>query len=104
MGIVPQPTRTIRSREASAGEEVDKVQQFSQGYRLAIDYDSTVFIERSISRCISTLYHGWFSDFGVVHFIGQLVSYPFPAVTVPVSLISAFMAACTSDFLLTLIT
>ncbi len=57
MGIVPQSDANPLEVAKRVHEEVDKVQQFlPKGTRLAIDYDSTVFIERSISEVYSTLF------------------------------------------------
>ncbi|EGR2025465.1 vibriobactin export RND transporter permease subunit VexH [Vibrio cholerae] len=106
MGIVPQSDANPLEVAKRVHEEVDKVQQFlPKGTRLAIDYDSTVFIERSISEVYSTLFiTGGLVILVLYIFIGQLRATLIPAVTVPVSLISAFMAAYYFGFSINLIT
>lgn len=106
MGIVPQSDANPLDVADSVHAEVDKIQQFlPDGTRLAIDYDSTVFIERSIAEVYSTLFiTGGLVILVLYIFIGQARATLIPAVTVPVSLISSFIAAYYFGFSINLIT
>ncbi len=106
MGIVPQSDANPLEVAQLVRNEVKKVQQFlPQGTRLAIDYDSTIFIDRSISEVYSTLFiTGALVILVLYIFIGQVRATLIPAVTVPVSLISAFISAYFFGFSINLIT
>ncbi|KAB2823250.1 vibriobactin export RND transporter permease subunit VexH [Aliivibrio finisterrensis] len=106
MGIVPQSDANPLEVANLVHEEVAKIQQFlPEGTRLAIDYDSTVFIDRSISEVYSTLFiTGGLVILVLYIFIGQARATLIPAVTVPVSLISSFIAAYYFGFSINLIT
>ncbi|KJY92757.1 multidrug transporter AcrB [Vibrio neptunius] len=106
MGIVPQSDANPLEVADLVHDEVEKIQQFlPSGTRLAIDYDSTVFIERSIAEVYSTLFiTGGLVILVLYIFIGQARATLIPAVTVPVSLISSFMAAYYFGFSINLIT
>ncbi|MBJ3909441.1 efflux RND transporter permease subunit, partial [Salmonella enterica subsp. enterica serovar Agona] len=68
-------------------------------------YDATVFIERSIEEVYSTLFiTGGLVILVLYIFIGQARATLIPAVTVPVSLISSFIAAYYFGFSINLIT
>ncbi|MCG9677988.1 vibriobactin export RND transporter permease subunit VexH [Vibrio sp. Isolate24] len=106
MGIVPQSDANPLEVADLVHDEVEKIQQFlPSGTRLAIDYDSTVFIERSIAEVYSTLFiTGGLVILVLYIFIGQVRATLIPAATVPVSLISSFMAAYYFGFSINLIT
>ncbi|MGL6315904.1 vibriobactin export RND transporter permease subunit VexH [Vibrio sp. WXL103] len=106
MGIVPQSDANPLDVAKLVREQVDNVQQFlPAGTRLAIDYDSTIFIERSISEVYNTLFiTGGLVILVLYIFIGQARATLIPAVTVPVSLISSFIAAYYFGFSINLIT
>lgn len=106
MGIVPQSDANPLEVADLVHDEVEKIQQFlPSGTRLAIDYDSTVFIERSIAEVYSTLFiTGGLVILVLYIFIGQARATLIPAVTVPVSLISSFIAAYYFGFSINLIT
>lgn len=106
MGIVPQSDANPLEVADLVHKEVENIQKFlPQGTRLAIDYDSTVFIERSISEVYSTLFiTGGLVILVLYIFIGQARATLIPAVTVPVSLISSFIAAYYFGFSINLIT
>lgn len=54
LGIVPQSDANPLQVAKAVHQEVEQIQKFlPKGTRLAIDYDSTVFIDRSISGCIT---------------------------------------------------
>ncbi len=106
MGIIPQSDANPLEVAARIHQEVDRVQPFlPEGTRLAIDYDSTVFIERSIEEVYSTLFiTGGLVVLVLYIFIGQARATLIPAVTVPVSLISSLIAAYYFGFSINLIT
>ncbi|NAW69988.1 vibriobactin export RND transporter permease subunit VexH [Vibrio sp. V27_P1S3P104] len=106
MGVVPQSDANPLDVAQRVHKEVDRIQQFlPDGTRLAIDYDSTVFIERSIDEVYSTLFiTGGLVVLVLYIFIGQARATLIPAVTVPVSLISSFIAAYYFGFSINLIT
>ncbi|MBW3694553.1 efflux RND transporter permease subunit [Vibrio sp. T187] len=106
MGIVPQSDANPLEVAALVHDEVEKIQKFlPDGTRLAIDYDSTVFIDRSIAEVYSTLFiTGGLVILVLYVFIGQARATLIPAVTVPVSLISSFIAAYYFGFSINLIT
>ncbi|GHA47781.1 multidrug efflux RND transporter permease subunit [Photobacterium aphoticum] len=86
--------------------EVERMQRFlPAGTELYVDYDSTVFIDRSIQEVYSTLFvTGLLVVLVLYIFIGQARATLIPAVTVPVSLISAFMVAYFLGFSINLLT
>lgn len=106
MGIVPQSDANPLEVADLVHQQVEDIQQFlPEGTRLAIDYDSTVFIERSIAEVYSTLFiTGGLVILVLYIFIGQGRATLIPAVTVPVSLISSFIAAYYFGFSINLIT
>lgn len=106
MGIVPQSDANPLEVADLVHKQVEDIQQFlPEGTRLAIDYDSTVFIERSIAEVYSTLFiTGGLVILVLYIFIGQARATLIPAVTVPVSLISSFIAAYYFGFSINLIT
>ncbi|NLS13860.1 vibriobactin export RND transporter permease subunit VexH [Vibrio sp. SM6] len=106
LGIVPQSDANPLEVAQAVRQEVDKAQQFlPEGTRLEIDYDATVFIDRSIEEVYSTLYiTGALVILVLYIFIGQARATLIPAITVPVSLISSFIAAYYFGFSINLIT
>ncbi|TVP12223.1 multidrug efflux RND transporter permease subunit [Shewanella sp. KCT] len=95
LGIVAQSDANPLQVAQRVREEVDKLQKFlPEGTQLSVDYDSTVFIDQSIGEVYNTLYiTGALVVLVLYLFIGQARATLIPAVTVPVSLISAFIAA-----------
>ncbi len=87
-------------------DEIDKLQPFlPEGTTLMVDYDSTVFIERSIQEVYSTLFiTGGLVILVLYIFIGQVSATLIPAVTVPISLITAFTAAYVLGYSINLVT
>ncbi|WED20880.1 multidrug efflux RND transporter permease subunit [Vibrio sp. JC009] len=106
MGIIPQSDANPLEVAQAVHEEVNAIQKFlPEGTRLAIDYDSTIFIDRSITEVYNTLFiTGGLVVLVLYIFIGQVRATLIPAVTVPVSLISAFISAYFFGFSINLIT
>ncbi|PKH57383.1 multidrug transporter AcrB [Shewanella sp. Choline-02u-19] len=106
LGVVPQSDANPLEVAQDVHKEVDRIQQFlPEGTKLIVDYDSTVFIDRSIDEVFNTLAVTALLVILVLYiFIGQARATLIPAVTVPVSLISAFIAANTLGFSINLLT
>ncbi|MCG9697305.1 multidrug efflux RND transporter permease subunit [Shewanella sp. Isolate11] len=106
LGIVAQSDANPLEVAKQVRSEVDKIQKFlPEGTKLTVDYDSTVFIDQSINEVYNTLYiTGVLVVLVLYIFIGQARATLIPAVTVPVSLISAFIAANFFGFSINLLT
>ena len=106
LGIVTMTDANPLNVAADVRAEVERLQRFiPEGTSLYVDYDSTVFIDRSISEVYSTLFiTGLLVVLVLYIFIGQARATLIPAITVPVSLISAFMAAYFLGFSINLLT
>ncbi|WP_409439087.1 multidrug efflux RND transporter permease subunit [Psychromonas sp. GE-S-Ul-11] len=106
LGVVTQTDANPLDVAAAVRSEVDKIQQFlPENTELELNYDSTVFIERSIDEVYNTLLiTGGLVVLVLYIFIGQARATIIPAITVPVSLISAFIAAYYFGFSINLIT
>ena len=106
LGIIAQSDANPLAVAKAAHIEVERIQQFlPEGTQLVVDYDSTVFIDRSISEVYNTLLiTGGLVVLVLYIFIGQARATLIPAVTVPVSLISAFIAANFFGFSINLLT
>ncbi|MGI2168707.1 multidrug efflux RND transporter permease subunit [Shewanella sp. MF05960] len=106
LGIVPQSDANPLEISKLVQQEVDKVQGFlPQGTKLVVDYDANVFIDRSINEVYNTLFITGILVVLVLYiFIGQVRATLIPAVTVPVSLIAAFMAAYSLGYSINLLT
>ncbi len=106
LGVITQSDANPLIVAQEVHKEVDKVQAFlPEGTSLVVDFDSTVFIDRSIDEVYSTLYVTGILVVLVLYiFIGQVRATLIPAVTVPVSLISAFIAANMLGYSINLLT
>ncbi|TEW56500.1 efflux RND transporter permease subunit [Psychromonas sp. RZ22] len=106
LGIVPQSDANPLQVAAAVHKQVDDIQAFlPPNTNLTVDYDSTVFIDRSIEEVYTTLMlTGGLVILVLYIFIGQVRATIIPAITVPVSLISAFIAAYYFGFSINLIT
>lgn len=106
LAIVPQADANPLALSARIHAEVEKIQQFlPQGTQVQVDYDATVFIDRSITEVYKTLLMTCLLVILVLYFfIGQARATLIPAVTVPVSLIATFIFASYLGFTINLIT
>ena len=106
LGIVPQSDANPLDISTRVQQEVDKVQSFlPEGTKLIVDYDANVFIARSINEVYNTLFITGVLVILVLYiFIGQVRATLIPAVTVPVSLIAAFIAAYSLGYSINLLT
>ncbi|PSW03839.1 multidrug efflux RND transporter permease subunit [Photobacterium lipolyticum] len=106
LGIVTMSDANPLDVSKAVRAEVERMQKFiPQGTSLTLDYDSTIFIDRSIAEVYSTLLlTGALVILVLYVFIGQARATLIPAVTVPVSLISAFIMAYFFGFSINLLT
>ncbi len=106
IGIVAQSDANPLEVAEAVRAEVDNLQAYlPEGTTLAVDYDATLYIERSIEEVFNTLMiTGGLVIIVLYVFIGQARATLIPAVTVPVSLISAFIAAYAFGFSINILT
>ncbi|WP_163134450.1 efflux RND transporter permease subunit [Agarivorans sp. Alg241-V36] len=106
LGIVTQLDANPLDVATKVTQEVDRLQSFMpDGTELKVDYDSTVFIEQAIDEVYQTLMiTGGLVVIVLYIFLGQAKITIIPAITVPVSLIAAFIAAQSFGFSINLIT
>ncbi|MCL1074121.1 multidrug efflux RND transporter permease subunit [Shewanella dokdonensis] len=106
LGIIPQSDANPLEVAKAVIHQVEQLQPFlPKGTQLKIGYDATVFIDQAIDEVYSTLYiTGALVVLVLYIFIGQVRATLIPAVTVPVSLISAFMVAYFMGFSINLLT
>ncbi len=106
LGIIAMSDANPLSVASAVKQQVEQLQRnLPSGVALTIDYDATGFIKQAISEVYGTL---WFTGVLVVLvlylFLGQARATLIPAITVPVSLISAFMVAYFLGFSINLLT
>ncbi|WP_087016471.1 multidrug efflux RND transporter permease subunit [Thaumasiovibrio subtropicus] len=106
LGIVTQSDANPLDVAKRVREEVALLQAYlPEGTTLEVDYDATLYIERSIAEVFNTLViTGGLVIIVLYVFIGQARATLIPAVTVPVSLISAFIAAYAFGFSINILT
>ncbi|WP_025819381.1 multidrug efflux RND transporter permease subunit [Shewanella marina] len=106
LGIIAQSDANPLAVAKAVHKEVEQIQKFlPKGTELVVSYDSTVFIDRSIDEVYSTLFvTGALVVLVLYIFIGQARATLIPAVTVPVSLVAAFIAAYAMGFSINLLT
>ncbi len=106
IGIIPQSTANPLDVAELVRDKVEKLKSFiPKGAELAVDFDSTVFIKNSISEVYETLAITAALVVLVLYFfIGSWRITLIPAITVPVSLIAAFIGVWLCGFSINLIT
>ncbi len=106
LGIVVQSDANPLSVAKDVKAQVKRLQDVvPDGSQIYIDYDSTEFIDKSIEEVYNTLFlTGMLVVLVLYIFIGQVRATLIPAITVPVSLISAFIAAYFFGFSINLLT
>ncbi len=106
LGIVAQSDANPLSVAQKVKAEVERMQNYlPAGTELNVNYDSTVFIKRSIEEVYSTLVvTGLLVVLVLYLFIGQARATLIPAVTVPVSLVSAFIVTYALGYSINLLT
>lgn len=106
LGIVRTSTANALDVARAARAEAEIIQQtLPEGTEIFIAFDSTTFIEASIERVYWTLAEAMVLVFLVIWlFLGSLRAALIPAVTVPVCLVSAFIALYAFGFSINLLT
>ena len=106
LGIVRTSTANALDVARAARAEAEVIQQtLPEGTDIFVAFDSTTFIEASIERVYWTLGEAMVLVFLVIWlFLGSLRAALIPAVTVPVCLISAFIALYAFGFSINLLT
>ncbi|MES5816084.1 efflux RND transporter permease subunit [Pseudoxanthomonas sp. Soil82] len=106
LGIVRTSTANALDVARAARAEAETIQKtLPEGTDIFVAYDSTTFIEASIERVYWTLAEAMALVFLVIWlFLGSLRAALIPAVTVPVCLVSAFIALYAFGFSINLLT
>ena len=106
IGIVAQSTANPLAVAQGIEKKLGEMQRFlPEGAKLEVDYDSTIFIKQAIDEVYETLAICAVLVVAVLYlFLGQGRTTLIPAITVPVSLISAFIGAWYFGFSINLIT
>ena len=106
LGIVKTSTANALEVARNARAEADRIQQsLPPGTKIFTTFDSTQFIEASVNRVYATLIESSVLVVIVIFlFLGSLRSALIPAVTVPVCVISAFIAMYVFGFSINLLT
>ena len=106
IGIVAQSTANPLAVAQGIERKMTEMQRFlPEGAQLEVDYDSTVFIKQAIDEVYETLAICALLVVAVLYlFLGQARTTLIPAITVPVSLVSAFIGAWYLGFSINLIT
>jgi len=106
LGIVRTSTANALDVGRAVKAEAQRIQQaLPVGTRIAVSYDSTVFIEAAVQRVYWTLGEAMLLVFLVIWlFLGHLRVALIPAVTVPVCLIAALIGLYAFGFSINLLT
>ncbi|MDR9827159.1 efflux RND transporter permease subunit [Vibrio sp. FNV 38] len=106
LGIVAMSQANPLTVSDAVEKELHQLQNFlPEGVELKIDYDSTVFIREAIKEVYVTLAITSVLVISVLYlFLGRLSTTIVPAITVPVSLISAFSVAYLCGYSINLVT
>ncbi|MFC3094345.1 efflux RND transporter permease subunit [Alteromonas sediminis] len=106
LGIVKQSKANTLEVARSAREQIARIEAtLPDNIFIVPSYDSSVFIEESISEVYNTLGIAMFMVIVVIYlFLGNIRATLIPAVTVPVSLIAAFIVMFALGFSINLLT
>lgn len=106
LGIVKTSTANALDVARAARAAADRIRPtLPEGTQIFVAYDSTIFIEASVERVYATLIEAMVLVFAVIWlFLGSLRAAIIPAVTVPVCLITAFIALYAFGFSINLLT
>ncbi|MGL6259378.1 efflux RND transporter permease subunit [Vibrio sp. WXL210] len=106
LGIVPMSDANPLTVSDAVHKELKMLQNFlPEGVALDVDYDSTLFIREAIKEVYMTLAVTAVLVISVLYlFLGRLSTTIVPAITVPVSLISAFSVAYMCGYSINLVT
>ena len=106
LGIVKTSTANALDVARAARAAADRIRPtLPEGTDIFVAYDSTVFIEASVERVYATLIEAMILVFAVIWlFLGSLRAALIPAVTVPVCLVTSFVALYAFGFSINLLT
>ena len=106
LGIVKQSKANTLEVARAAKKQIDKIQEtLPDNIFIVPSYDSSVFIEESINEVYETLAIAMLMVVIVIYlFLGNIRATLIPAVTVPVSLVSAFIVMYALGFSINLLT
>jgi len=106
LGIVKTSTANALDVARAARAAAERIRPtLPEGTNIFVAYDSTVFIEASVERVYATLVEAMILVFAVIWlFLGSLRAALIPAVTVPVCLITSFIALYAFGFSINLLT
>ncbi|MGR5260433.1 efflux RND transporter permease subunit [Vibrio astriarenae] len=106
LGIVAMSQANPLTVSEAVYNELESLKHFlPEGVELQVDYDSTVFIREAIKEVYITLAITAVLVISVLYlFLGRLSTTIVPAITVPVSLISAFSVAYLCGYSINLVT
>ena len=106
LGIVKQSKANTLDVAQSAREAIERIEQtLPENIFIVPSYDSSVFIEESINEVYNTLMIAMAMVIIVIYlFLGNVRATIIPALTVPVSLISAFIVMYALGFSINLLT
>ncbi|GGD43986.1 efflux RND transporter permease subunit [Pseudoxanthomonas indica] len=106
LGIVKTSTANALDVARAARAAAERIAPtLPEGTRIFVAYDSTIFIEASVERVYATLIEAMVLVFLVIWlFLGSLRAALIPAVTVPVCLITSFIALYAFGFSINLLT
>ncbi|HVK52369.1 MAG TPA: efflux RND transporter permease subunit, partial [Pseudoxanthomonas sp.] len=106
LGIVKTSTANALDVARAARAAAERIAPtLPEGTKIFVAYDSTIFIEASVERVYATLVEAMVLVFLVIWlFLGSLRAALIPAVTVPVCLVSAFIALYAFGFSINLLT
>lgn len=106
LGIVKQSKANTLEVARSAAKAIEQIQQtLPENIFIVPSYDSSVFIEESIGEVYNTLAIAMCMVIIVIYlFLGNVRATLIPAITVPVSLVSAFIVMYALGFSINLLT
>jgi multidrug efflux pump len=106
LGIVKTSTANALDVARAARAAAERIRPtLPEGTDIFVAYDSTVFIEASVERVYATLIEAMILVFAVIWlFLGSLRAALIPAVTVPVCLVTSFIALYAFGFSINLLT
>lgn len=106
LGIVKTSTANALDVARAARAAAERIAPtLPEGTRIFVAYDSTIFIEASVERVYATLIEAMVLVFAVIWlFLGSLRAALIPAVTVPVCLVTSFIALYAFGFSINLLT
>jgi multidrug efflux pump len=106
LGIVKQSKANTLEVSRAAREAVERISKtLPDNIFIVASYDSSIFIEESISEVYNTLAIAMIMVVVVIYlFLGNIRATIIPAITVPVSLVAAFMVMYSLGFSINLLT